>query len=587
VQKKFETIKNAHQTELTVLERKLNTVGYTRLLLAAAVIAGVFLTVTISPWFWVMIVVCLVLFVAFTFYNYGIRKSSDYRKGIIKCCDNHLDRINGKWTAFPDIGAEFIDTEHMYSADLDIVGDKSLFQFLNTTATFHGRTAFAQDLLQMKYTKNEITARQAAISELASDPAFSCDAQHTFSKVGVDTRAPKLIAELQDTSTFINNKFFKFIVLWFPIVAILTGTALIIFGGNLGSVVAVLILAGLGAIWSLRASKAQKYLGILPELSHKLSAYNDVIKFMSEQKFKAAELVTIAENLKHATRGMHELDLVSNKINMRNSGLMYFVMNLLFWWDFRCVIHLQTWKAKYANKIEEWFTMLGKFESLLSFSHLPLVCETTCIPIIGDTPKISATELGHPLITNEKRVCNNFELSNNIVIISGSNMSGKTTFLRTIGVNLVLTRAGGFCCAKTLSTALFEAVTSMRIADNLSEGISTFYAELKRIKNILEFAKSNKNALFLIDEIFRGTNSTDRLTGAKTVIKKLESFGSIGLISTHDLELCEMTTKFPRIENYNFSEHYKDKKILFDYIIKPGKSQTTNAMHLMELVGIA
>jgi DNA mismatch repair ATPase MutS len=248
---------------------------------------------------------------------------------------------------------------------------------------------------------------------------------------------------------------------------------------------------------------------------------------------------------------------------------------------------LQAWKEKYAPLAEEWFLAFGEFESLLSFSNLPNICSSVCIPVFDKSDKIiEVADIGHPLINNSIRVNNNLSVNNNIFIISGSNMSGKTTFLRTVGINLVLANAGSFVCAQKMTLSRFKIMTSMRVADNLNEGISTFYAELKKIKGIIDFANSNNNMIFLIDEIFKGTNSVDRFYGAKTVISKLDRLGVMGFITTHDLELCDLENQHIRIKNFSFSEHYENNQILFNYKITAGKSNTTNAKYLMEMIGI-
>ena len=261
-------------------------------------------------------------------------------------------------------------------------------------------------------------------------------------------------------------------------------------------------------------------------------------------------------------------------------------MNVLLLWDFECAFLFEDWKKKNAPHCEKWFLALGELESLSCFATLDNVCNRTCYPRMVAYPIIEAEEMGHPLIPNDVRVTNPLRLRNNIVIISGSNMSGKTTYLRTVGINIVLARAGGPVCAKEMTFSDLSVYTSMRIADDLNEGISTFYAELKRIKGILDAAKNDRTTLFLIDEIFRGTNSVDRLSGARTVITKLSKMGVSGMITTHDLELCDLQQTIPRIQNYSFSEFYKDGQILFDYKIRPGKSKTTNAKYLMELLEI-
>jgi DNA mismatch repair ATPase MutS len=212
--------------------------------------------------------------------------------------------------------------------------------------------------------------------------------------------------------------------------------------------------------------------------------------------------------------------------------------------------------------------------------------ENISFPTIDNSKlKVKADSLGHPLINSDIRILNDIDMDNNIFIITGSNMSGKTTFLRTLGINLVLAYSGGPVYANKMSCPIVSIYTSMRVTDDLKNGISTFYAELLRIKDIINEAKENKNMIFLIDEIFRGTNSIDRILGAKNVLANLNKLEVIGAITTHDLELCVLD-KYNRIKNYHFSEEYKDNKIHFDYKIRLGRSTSTNAKYLMKLVGI-
>ncbi len=222
----------------------------------------------------------------------------------------------------------------------------------------------------------------------------------------------------------------------------------------------------------------------------------------------------------------------------------------------------------------------------MSLAVLIHIDENVTLPTINPRgAKIEAQELGHPLINRDVRVNNDLSMKENIFIITGSNMSGKTTFLRTIGINLVLAYVGAPVFSKKMECSLLDIYTSMRITDDLKNGISTFYGELIRIKEIIEGGKNNKNMIFLIDEIFRGTNSKDRITGAEAVIKNLSKAGVIGALTTHDLELCSLS-EHSGIKNYHFSEYYKENKIYFDYKLKVGRSNTTNAKYLMRIVGI-
>ena len=266
---------------------------------------------------------------------------------------------------------------------------------------------------------------------------------------------------------------------------------------------------------------------------------------------------------------------------------MCIILNSLLLWDYKNAIDLDNWKMKYSDSVENWFYTLGELESLISFANLPRICNNMCLPSFNNKNNIiEATNIGHPLINNEKRICNDFKLDNNIYIISGSNMSGKTTFMRTVGINMVLARAGSYVCADSMLSSKMKIITSMRIRDDLNEGISTFYAELKRIKKIIDQSHSDPQTLFLIDEIFRGTNSVDRLKGSEGVLKELCKSHVSGMITTHDLEVCNLEDENPNITNYSFNEHYVDGEIFFDYKIKNGRSLTTNAEYLLRKVGI-
>ncbi|MCL2386323.1 MAG: DNA mismatch repair protein MutS [Defluviitaleaceae bacterium] len=522
-------------------------------------------------------------------YHRRLHEIINFSKGIINIKQRHLDRISGKWTNFTDIGEEYINPNHPYSSDLDIVGQKSFFQFLNTTHTWYGREAFANDLLQPRYTSAEISERQDAIKELGTDTDFANRMEYTFSKIGVNN-LQKFVADLTDQRLFLKSRVLKILLMFAPLVTIIFAVAVFLFRLEdmyIHAVTAIALQATVGVIGLL---KTFPYLGDVSRFPRKLGAYSDVISALRNRDYNATILQRIQSQLGaseiSAERAIKELGKISDMVSLRHNLLVWFALNALLMWDIQCSIAFEKWKRKYAHAAEGWFLALGEFESLLCFSTLPSLCDNTCLPTTTREKAIEAQNMGHPLISNEIRVNNNVSNANNIFIISGSNMSGKTTFMRAIGINLVLAQAGGFVCAKSMRFPLVEIITSMRIADDLNEGISTFYAELKRIKAIIENAEKTPQTLFLIDEIFRGTNSVDRLSGAKAVLTKLDSLGAIGIITTHDLDLCDITTRYPRIKNFSFSEDYRDNKIHFDYKLKAGKSTTTNARYLMNMLGI-
>jgi DNA mismatch repair ATPase MutS len=231
---------------------------------------------------------------------------------------------------------------------------------------------------------------------------------------------------------------------------------------------------------------------------------------------------------------------------------------------------------------------LGIFEALASLAMISQLNPEWCFPEFKKGHLIlSADDMGHPLINSQQRVNNDLKLDNQIAVITGSNMSGKTTLLRTIGVNLVLAYAGAPVCARKFDCTIMDVFTSMRISDDLHSGISTFYAELLRIKMIIDFSKNEQDMIFLVDEVFRGTNSRDRVTGARNVLLNLNKPWAIGLISTHDYELCDLENdNSGRITNYYFIESYTEDQIKFDYLLKPGSCKTSNAKYLMKMAGI-
>jgi len=582
-----------HTDDLKAYEAVSNRVGYVKLVMV--MLLGV-LIYFLFAWGFpvVLVIVGVVGFVGLIFlwvYHHKIHEKLSRAKGLIAINKRHLARILGEWTAFIDTGAEFACREHPYSSDLDIVGGKSLFQFLNTTHTWHGRQAFARALLEPGFSEDEIVHRQEAIRELSQDIEFSTSMEYSFSKIGSHNAADKLVAELGDGSVFTESRVGKYLLMYMPLLTLTIIAGAMIFGHISLLIGAICAVALQGLAWLIGMGTAHRYVGaVSSRLPYKLGAYTQVIDILQVKNFDSIKIQEIQDKLRatdvSAKEAIVALGKIVDRVNIRHNALIWFGVNVLLLWDFWCAISFEKWKLKYAHRVEGWFTALGEFEGLLSFSNFPNVCGNTSLPVIVREKAIRASKLGHPLISNATRVNNDFVCDDNIFILSGSNMSGKTTFMRTVGINLVLARAGSFVCAREMSFALVEIMTSMRVADDLNEGISTFYAELKRIKAIIEFSKKEPRMLFLIDEIFRGTNSVDRLSGAKTVLAKLDNLGAIGVITTHDLELCEIAAFYPRIENYSFSEEYRDGQICFDYVIRDGKSTSTNAKYLMEMVGI-
>jgi DNA mismatch repair ATPase MutS len=531
-------------------------------------------------------------FICLIIYHRKIKDKLNLAEDMIEINNRYLKRISGEWINFQDLGDEFVNKDHRYASDLDIVGKESLFQLINITNTWHGRKTLANTLLEPNYDRGEILLRQEAVKELFDDLDFCEQMEHIGKNNRNGLKNPeKLISYVEDKAVLMKSKIINRTIYLMPLFTIPISLIIFIFKLNSLSFLMYLLLIIQTGIWVISMLKVNSILEMVNYFRGNLEEYLNILSLVEKKDFKSKKLNYIKENLFEnkgsAIKAIKKLSSISEKINIRQSnGLLYFALNILFLWDYQCVFSLEEWKAENGNKIENWLSDIGVIEELMSLAVLMHIDKNTTFPIINPNGrKIEAEELGHPLISKDVRVNNDVSMKENIFIITGSNMSGKTTFLRTIGINLVLSYVGAPVFSKNMECSLLDIYTSMRITDDLKNGISTFYGELIRIKEIIEGAKNSKNMIFLIDEIFRGTNSKDRITGADAVIKNLSRTGVIGALTTHDLELCNLS-EYDGIKNYHFSEYYKENKIYFDYKLKEGKSNTTNAKYLMRIVGI-
>lgn len=534
-----------------------------------------------------LLILEIILFIIANLFHKTTYNQIHKEEGIIKIDEINIKRITGEWSEFTDIGEEFINHDHDYAMDLDIIGKNSLFQMINSTGTCYGRRRFIKDLLDPHFSDDDLKKRHEAITELSKNYNFCAETEYDFSLIGIDDDFPNLISRLQDNKRFIKSKVLKLLLKISSIITFITLLYSILTKNTIGFVILDCLIAFQLLLWIIGYLKANNYVGVIKKLSFKINRYNDVINNITKVKFTCDKLDKIEKDIETAKIGISKLSRIASNINQRNNGVMCIILNCLFLWDYKNAIDLDNWKQEYSNSIQDWFYALGELESLMSFANLPRVCDNMSLPTFNEENNIiKAKSIGHPLINNDKRICNDFNLDNNIYIISGSNMSGKTTFMRTIGINMILACAGSYVCASSMCLSKMKIITSMRIKDDLNGGISTFYAELKRIKKIIDQSHKEPHTLFLIDEIFRGTNSIDRLKGAEGVLKELCKSEVSGMITTHDLDVCNLENESPNIVNYSFNEHYIDGEIYFDYKLKEGRSLTTNAEYLLRKVGI-
>lgn len=514
-----------------------------------------------------------------------ILKQVSYYKGLCEIVRKDISRVTGEWTAFSDTGEEYADSEHDYAVDLDIVGKRSLFQFMNTTHTYCGRKRLVKDLLAPAYSDEEIRRRQKAVEELRSEYEWTAHLEALFSAIGRKDNFPEMLAELQKNERFAGNRLAGVLVWMFRIATCSSIFLVFIIKSNLCFLIlGILVLLQLG-IGMLGDYRIKKYMGNVKSTAGHLAPYHLIVCELAEKTFTSERLKEIQSGLTGAGDGIRKLVKISSRMKYTANPIAKFLLNALLLWDFKNAFDFQGWKTCYGKNADKWFELFGELESLMSFAGVARNCETVCLPEISEENGIRAVQIGHPLLANKERVCNDFEMQDSIVIISGSNMSGKSTFMRTIGINLVLARAGSYVCAAQMRAPQMRLLTSMRITDRTTEGISTFYSELLRIRKIIDAASENEKVFFLIDEIFRGTNSVDRLHGTEGVLNRLHELGSMGILTTHDLEICKLADDL-QIINYSFYETYRGDEMYFDYHIREGISKTTNAEFLLRKLGI-
>ena len=289
-----------------------------------------------------------------------------------------------------------------------------------------------------------------------------------------------------------------------------------------------------------------------------------------------------------ASAGLRLLARLAAAVSWRRNFFFYFLANGLFVFDFAAGLLFERWCRREGARLAPALAVWHECEVLLSLSTLAVTQARTVFPVFleGEAPRLTATALRTPLLPEESAVANDASLTAGTTIITGSNMSGKTTWLRTLGMNAVLAWAGAPVCAAAFSLSPLALYTSIRVDDSLAEGMSTFYAELLRIKEMVAAERTGRPLLLLIDEIFKGTNSADRITGARAALAHLTNAHSITLVSTHDFELCDLEVPGSRVRNAHFEEQYQDGRIAFDYRLRAGRCQTTNAVYLLRLVGI-
>lgn len=574
------------------LNKTINLISNLRLLtfIIGGLSAGIFYYYKIYYLTVIVFVLFLFIFISLAIMHDRAINNKNYVLVLCEINNNSLKRISDKWHDFKDSGEEFINNEHRYSYDLDIFGKGSLFELINTSSTLQGRKKLSEILLNTPAGKEEIVQRQESIAELSKNIGW---------RQNLETEGKLIKDILLDTEKLINwakekNKLYseKLIIIGLRALPIMTivmfivsmATSLIPYYFYLATLILQLLLI------VVKVTDKSRMLQEVYTYKDNIKAYSKMLELIEKKNFKSEYLIELKKKIYTAgvkpSKQIKRLEKIAEAISYRNSSI-YIILNILFLWDYQCLFALEKWKNISGQKLGKWLETIGEFEALSSLAVINHDHSDWCIPeIIDGEPYVKSSAMGHPLLF--KPIHNDFRINKpeKILIITGSNMSGKSTLLRTSGLNLVLAYAGTAVCAEKFACSIMNIYTCMRVSDNLEKNISSFYAEILRIKEIVKAADSGDRIFFLLDEIFKGTNSIDRHTGAKVLIKQLSNKNTIGLVSTHDLELGVLEQESSKIKNYHFREYYNNGELKFDYILRAGVSTTRNAMYLIKMAGI-
>lgn len=533
--------------------------------------------------------ILFLIFMRLVSHHDEIKSRQKFLTSRLNVLNSYIVRARGTWRKRSQDGGSYLKNDRPQDVDLYIFGAGSIFQYICAARTKRGRDRLAESLSPIP-PKNfsEVQTRQRGVAELLQRPRLSLDLE----------AYARLMPNHHDTTDLIkavevplpdSNKIFLLRFLPLPIFIMQCVLTYREFLAPLLLPVVPFISLILAFTMFRQTSELLKPLKML---SKELKLYQAIFERLESTDFNSRSLRKIREALTDevsAAQYLKILSLLVKVVNARKNPVAYILGNGLFLLDFFCAAEFLKWRGTAANHLRKWLDAWSEVEVLMSFASIGQTRKNYCFPKLldGDNPRIKAKNLTSLLIADKDVVENNADLRASTTIITGANMSGKTTWIRTLASSVLLAYAGAPVCAESFSVSKMAIFTSIRVNDDISQGMSTFYAELLRIKSMIEYSEKKLPMLICIDEIFKGTNENDRLLGAREAIKRLTNERSITLVTTHDFELCEMTSNNDvPIYNAHFQEYYEDNKIKFDFKLRDGRCTTTNAKYLLKLTGI-
>jgi hypothetical protein len=508
-------------------------------------------------------------------------------QNLVKINDLEQKALRGDCDALAS-GVEYIDIHHPFAHDLDLFGEGSLFQYANRSNTRDGKRRFADSLLTPLGDADAIHEHQASVRELASNVDFRQGIQAGGMEISETVKDREQLREWLKHPSFLFGKgITKYLLIIVPLLTIGAIVGAIFFAW--AKALAILFVLLQWGYLGLNGKKVMEFHEYISRKKNILEKYARLLHILGEGKFQAKQLQRLTDDAREADKEVKKLASLVSALDARLNFMMNAIVNSTLLYDLQCIYRLEKWKAQHAARFNIWLDAVAEAEVVSSWGTFAFNHPEFSFAVIHDDLKLEAKGLGHPLIHRSERVVNDVLIGKDqrIQIITGANMAGKSTFLRSIGVNLILALAGAPVCAESFGCSIVHLRSGMRAADSLKDHQSYFFAELNRLKNIMEELKKDKPLLVLLDEILKGTNSNDKLTGSLAMVKQLVPHPCLALIATHDLALGELSQTHPEaIKNFCFEANIENDQLHFDYKLKSGLAQRMNATFLMKKMGI-
>ena len=588
---KYQTLETQYQTFFEQENQKGNTVAGIRLAVAVAFFVAVYYFFNAQNWVALSVVGfgLFILFLVLVVVHNKIQAKTKHFELLKKVNTNEIAYLNGDLSPF-NSGDEFIDTDHPYSADLDFFGSKSIFQHLDRTTTIIGRNELANAIQNPNV--SDILAVQKAVKELSDL---------------VDWRQKFMAAGMTYVGDDVNKNFniwLKRPPQYLPKIGlkilsfVLPACAVVAFGLYLFTdwIHAFTLLKIFGIANLLIVAAQMKHIKeehqLLANVHTSLQKYSYLLQIIENQLFTSDKLIELKNSISSdktlASKAIKNLSQILSQFDAIYNPFAAFISNGLFQYHIHALFNLEKWRADFGSNVPEWFNAIAEFEALASMGNFAHNNPDFVFPLPNTEGVLAMKNVGHPLIPKAKRITNDVVFKDTkFIVLTGSNMSGKSTFLRTLGVNLVMAKMGLPVCATEFSFYPINVFVSMRVSDSLQNDESFFFAELKRLQQIIAELDKNNQTFVILDEILRGTNSNDKRAGTIGLIKNLMAKQAVGIIATHDLVIGDMEKEFPNyLKNKCFEVEIINEELNFDYKLKDGVCQQMSAAFLMNKMGI-